>query len=173
MYVCWKCGYEHDDDLILICSKCNAVNPATSKVNKTLDVKPEGFSDVLNARLRGAGLLENKDLFTLEIGDKQIFVTFETRLVIGRDFDHDEGMQVVDLGFYNAHRAGVSRRHAALQRNEQGQVVLIDLGSTNGTFLNDNQLEPGVGHPLSDGDTVHVANLELVIRFDSASDNGK
>ena len=173
MYVCWKCRHEHNDDLTLICTKCGAVNPATSKANKTLDVKPEGFSDRLNARLRSAGLLENKDLFTLEIGDKQIYITFKTRLVIGRDFDEDETTEVVDLGFYNAHRAGVSRRHAALQRDEQGQVVLIDLGSTNGTYLNDNQLVSGVGHPLSDGDMVHAANLELVIRFDSASDNGK
>jgi hypothetical protein len=169
MYVCWKCGHEHADDLVLFCSKCSAVNPATSRVNQTLSVKPKGFTDRLNARLHGAGLLQNDDIFTLEIGDNQIHVSFSQRLVIGRDFSHDEGMQVVDLAFYNAHRAGVSRRHAALQRSEDGTLHLVDLGSTNGTFVNDVQLEPGIGHPLSDGDEVKIGSLSIVIRFDTGN----
>lgn len=167
MYVCWKCGHQHTDDLVLMCSECSAVNPATSKVNQTLDVRPNGFTDKLNARLHGAGLLQSQDIFTLEIGDKQIYVSFENRIVLGRDFPPDEGIQVVDLAFYNAHRAGVSRRHAALQRDGNGKIHLVDLGSTNGTFLNDEPLDPGIGYPLDDRDEVKFGSLAIVIRFDS------
>src|SRR3712207_1210236 len=51
----------------------------------------------------------------------------------------------------------LSSAHAAIQRNGR-EVSLVDLGSLNGTHVAGpeatewTQLEPGVAHPLSDGD---------------------
>jgi diguanylate cyclase (GGDEF)-like protein len=46
----------------------------------------------------------------------------------------------------------VSRHHATIQR-EGGALVLRDLGSTNGTYVNDLQVKEG---PLHDGDLVQI-----------------
>ena len=48
----------------------------------------------------------------------------------------------------------VSRRHARVEPVGDGYVA-TDLGSTNGTFVND---RPAIGTPLSDGDSLRVGN---------------
>ena len=53
---------------------------------------------------------------------------------------------------------GISRLHAVLERRGDGTCVLRDLGSTNGTAVNDEPapVAPHTDVPLSDGDTVHL-----------------
>ncbi|MDR3265648.1 MAG: FHA domain-containing protein [Synergistaceae bacterium] len=50
----------------------------------------------------------------------------------------------------------VSRRHAKVTRNG-GQWRIEDVGSTNGTWVNDRRLEKGRPCPLSTGDTVKLS----------------
>lgn len=52
----------------------------------------------------------------------------------------------------------VSRRHARLLRGEDGAYWIEDLGSVNGTWLNDDPepIEPGVAVRLAAGDRVHL-----------------
>lgn len=50
----------------------------------------------------------------------------------------------------------LSRVHAALTHAD-GAWSLVDLGSTNGTFVNDKKLTPWVTAPLNDGDRVGLA----------------
>lgn len=52
----------------------------------------------------------------------------------------------------------VSRRHALLVRNKS-EVTIIDLGSTNGTYVNG--LRFGGNHPIGVGDIVSVADCRL------------
>jgi FHA domain len=46
----------------------------------------------------------------------------------------------------------ISRRHALLNRQEDGTFTLRDIGSSNGTKLNGVELKPMVDAPLKDGD---------------------
>lgn len=71
-------------------------------------------------------------------------------LTIGRADDVD--VQVSD--------AGVSRRHAEV-RVDDGEHVLVDLGSTNGTSVNGGRAEH---HVLQDGDRIEVGHTVLVYR---------
>ena len=51
-------------------------------------------------------------------------------------------------------RDSVSRKHARIERRDASWVV-VDLGSTNGTYVND---EPVAGQPLRDGDQLRIGN---------------
>jgi len=53
---------------------------------------------------------------------------------------------------------GVSHSHALLTLSVDGAWLVSDLGSTNGTYLNDEQspLTAGQTRALKDGDEVHV-----------------
>jgi pSer/pThr/pTyr-binding forkhead associated (FHA) protein len=53
----------------------------------------------------------------------------------------------------------VSRRHAQIQRRNEG-AILLDLGSTNGTFVNGVRLEGT--HTLSPGDVIYAGRTALV-----------
>jgi hypothetical protein len=57
--------------------------------------------------------------------------------------------------------AAVSRYHAQFDTAE-GQVYLVDLGTVNGTFVNDEQVEPGGSVPLENGDRVVMGDVLLV-----------
>jgi len=56
---------------------------------------------------------------------------------------------------------GVSRRHATITLDDGGEYVLTDLGSTNGTIVND---EPVGEHILSNGDRITIGNTVLEFR---------
>lgn len=62
---------------------------------------------------------------------------------------------------------GISRRHAAMNR-AGSHVVLADLGSTNGTFLNGDRLMAPL--PLRDGDLVRIGHVELRLSVTSGGD---
>jgi hypothetical protein len=72
--------------------------------------------------------------------------------ILGRGTDCD--LRLVD--------PGVSRHHAEL-RVEDGEVILVDLGSTNGTFVNG---QPVRRVALTDGTRVTLGRTTLVFRRD-------
>jgi hypothetical protein len=74
--------------------------------------------------------------------------------LLGRGTDCD--LRLVDTG--------VSRHHAEL-RVEDSQVVLVDLGSTNGTFVNG---QPVRRVALTDGTNVTLGRTTLVFRQDGS-----
>lgn len=78
-------------------------------------------------------------------------------VAIGRRNDGRGIEPAIDLSGPLADPAA-SHRHAVLSRLDDGSYAVTDVGSTNGTTLNDGQvtLEPGQKHPLADGDRIHI-----------------
>ena len=72
--------------------------------------------------------------------------------VIGRGVEAD--LRLLDTG--------VSRRHAELRQEPDGSVVVVDLGSTNGTRVN---AQPVVELRLGDGDRIQVGTTTLTFRL--------
>jgi len=81
------------------------------------------------------------------------------KCVLGRDSEK------VDI---TVKSKGVSRRHAALSW-EKNRIILEDLGSTNGTFLNDERISDPV--EVHHGDRIKLGDLVLqVIKVDQPQD---
>jgi len=74
------------------------------------------------------------------------------RLVVGRGGEAD--LRIND--------PGVSRRHAELRFEGSGDVVVEDLGSTNGTLVDGRRVDRS---RLEDGATVRVGTTDLVVRI--------
>jgi pSer/pThr/pTyr-binding forkhead associated (FHA) protein len=70
----------------------------------------------------------------------------------------------VDLGGYDALDQGVGRRHARLLV-QNGQIVVEDLYSTNGTIVNGQRLQPRQPQPLQNGDQLQFGRLMLQVQF--------
>jgi hypothetical protein len=58
----------------------------------------------------------------------------------------------------------VSRTHACLYLNDS-TCKLVDMGSTNGTFLNENELRPNQNYQLADGDAISFGPETKVMYF--------
>ena len=87
-----------------------------------------------------------------------------TQAVIGRADPVSKFFPDVDLTAYGALESGVGRRHARLAV-EQGQLMVEDLDSTNGTLLNGQKLAARQPQPLKDGDQIQFGKLVLRIQL--------
>ena len=56
-----------------------------------------------------------------------------------------------------AHFDNVSRRHATVRVDDSGHASIRDENSTNGTYVNDDRVLPGLEVRLVDGDRVRLA----------------
>ena len=95
-----------------------------------------------------------------------------TGFEIGRRLQLFEGVTVLgrvaeecDLCF---REDGISRKHAEVALDAEGNVTARDLGSTNGSRLNSKSLS-GEPHPLRDGDKLQLGNEVLLeLRYQTA-----
>jgi pSer/pThr/pTyr-binding forkhead associated (FHA) protein len=82
---------------------------------------------------------------------------------IGRKYDKDTTSSVIALS-----DPGVSKKHAQIHCGIDGMLAIIDLGSTNGTKLNGNDLKANVLSPLAIGDIISLGcwtNLTIIRDF--------
>jgi hypothetical protein len=83
----------------------------------------------------------------------------ENPFIIGRRSISRNIFPHLDLT-YSDPQAYISRRHAQVVADEHGYNI-EDLGSENGTFLNDVRLPPYRRTPLRNGDVVQVGKIQL------------
>lgn len=103
-------------------------------------------------------------LFQTMVPDPKVLgVDISDVAVVGRSELGSDIVPDLDLAPFGAQSMGVSRRHAILLPHDDG-LSLIDLDSTNGTWINGVYLQPGQKYRLRAGDRVEFGRLRLVIR---------
>ncbi len=86
-------------------------------------------------------------------------------VIIGRD-DPSGGIFVdINLEPYGAHEAGVGRRHAQLYLKDE-ELLIEDLESVNGTYLNREILPPKRPKRLRNGDELRLGRMILIYMID-------
>ncbi len=87
------------------------------------------------------------------IAGKPVTISLEQdELMVGKN-----NPQIHALLGYNL---SVSREHCCISRSEKGFQV-VDLASSNGTFVNQKQVLPNEAHEIQAGDTLRIANIAL------------
>jgi hypothetical protein len=100
-----------------------------------------------------------------------IAVAKEKEFILGREAG--EGSEkIIDLTNRDGFAMGVSRRHAMIRAVENGYTI-IDLNSSNGTWLNGQILMPSVVNELPSGANIQLGYLKLVVIYHSPSGNTK
>jgi pSer/pThr/pTyr-binding forkhead associated (FHA) protein len=106
------------------------------------------------------------DAVALYVGqnDQPVVVQITSQAVLGRYAAGSSSQPRIDLAPYNAFGKGVSRMHAVIRRTDRG-LVIEDLASSNGSWLNGVRLPPFAPHLLQSGDRLALSQLEIVVRF--------
>ncbi len=115
----------------------------------------------------GQSTLAGTQKLTLEIqgSSEPVKAELKERLVIGR-YDRKAATNPdIDLTLFGARQKGVSRQHVALTR-EPDCVRVVDLGSTNSTYLNGYRLLPHQPRILRDGDELTLGRMVLTVKFE-------
>jgi pSer/pThr/pTyr-binding forkhead associated (FHA) protein len=96
-------------------------------------------------------------------GHEQAIVLDDNRenAVLGRTSGIGEA-PAVDLSDYGAYMQGVSRHHASIRVNANA-CTIQDLGSANGTWVNQQRLPAYQPYPLKTGDEITLGKLRLVV----------
>ncbi len=90
-----------------------------------------------------------------------------SEFTIGRISEGQPIVPDIDLAPYQGYASGVSRLHAIIKRDAD-RVMLLDLGSSNGTFVNGKRLNPNSEQVLNNGDVVALGKLKLQILLKAA-----
>jgi pSer/pThr/pTyr-binding forkhead associated (FHA) protein len=96
--------------------------------------------------------------------DSQVRIGLDVNgeVMLGRGHDGDD---YVDLSQYtDAEQFGVSRSHAMLRPTDT-KLYIVDLDSTNGTWLNNHSIGVNTPYSLSNGDLLRVGRLEFMVRI--------
>jgi len=101
--------------------------------------------------------------------DAPIDIRTEREFVLGRKVTGALDENLVDLRPFGGYESGVSRRHARIRKKEGGYEIL-DLGSTNGTWLDQYLLLPEKPYPLESGTQIRLGRLRLLILFKKTAD---
>jgi hypothetical protein len=97
-----------------------------------------------------------------------VFPVFKSDALIGRYDSVTGSTPEVDLTQEDAAR-NISRRHARLVTKDGKHFVAEEIGTMNGTFLNNEKLPTGVLTPISDGDELTLCRLSLTFRIPGSS----
>jgi hypothetical protein len=171
MQTCWNCQAQQFDGSIF-CSECGAnlitrgskgsetrtsLNLPSRKDRQAREEReqPADTADVQPAPPSGTG-------FSLVLVESGIRMPLEMSkdVLVGRSDEKRGIFPDIDLGNHGGLDAGVSRRHAVLSLHHKSCVVK-DLGSANGTFINNRRSPPNQPTLVNHGDELRFGNMLL------------
>jgi pSer/pThr/pTyr-binding forkhead associated (FHA) protein len=151
------------------CSHCGArLIPLDNSTKTELENQKQTLNSIIqNSKMEQLIRQLPADGLALFVAGQQdpIFMAGINTLILGRDSTHT-GEFVLDLSRFGRLAHSISRRHAAIATSENGFAV-SDLGSTNGTWLNEEILQPGKKYPLQNNDQIKLGLFLLVVCFQS------
>jgi len=164
MITCQNCQHKEISGAIY-CSKCGAqlidAHVSTHKIN-TAETRREVERSTGNLQPPPSPPLQSWiSLHIIESG--QILpLTDRTEFTLGRSVEGQPIVPDVDLSPHNAYANGVSRLHAAIKL-VKNQAVIVDLGSSNGTYLNGVRLSPHIETLVAHGDLIYLGKLKMQV----------
>jgi pSer/pThr/pTyr-binding forkhead associated (FHA) protein len=140
------------------------VNPSKHEsvdetMNKSLALTAEVLHDLQTARQNQKG-----QYLTLYILTRQepVFIPNKHKITLGRTDGKHEIHPTLDLTHDFARELGVSRLHAEIVF-DSGLYLIQDLGSSNGTWVNENRLAPFDQHVIDTGDSIRLGHLIIQV----------
>lgn len=163
MIICPSCKHKNLDGTVF-CDDCGSPLEPTEQVVTQNISEEEREQIAADSKMTQSISLDLDTWASLHLLESGQILTLADRgeFTLGRVSDAQPIMPDIDLTPYQAYACGVSRLHAVLKR-ERNQVIVRDLGSSNGTYLNGKRLQPNSDHALNHGDMLFLGKLKLQI----------
>jgi len=164
LITCPRCGTEYDPAQGA-CPHCTLVLPDTPQTLQTRRLKR--MPTFTPPPLPSSGVLTPQHVVLVQaLPSGHCFaLPAQGSVVLGRNSaDVPQDAYLLPLDDLDAQNHGVSRQHCRLDRHGS-ELTVTDLGSTNGTYLNERRLEQHRPYPLVHGDRLILGSLHLAIFF--------
>jgi hypothetical protein len=164
MIICSNCQHENVSGT-LFCVECGAQLNGTETLTTQAITQDQIVDDLKKASATSEPPSSPANSWlSLHLMDSGKILPLATRneFTMGRLSEGQPIMPDIDLTPYQAYASGVSRLHAVVKR-ESERVVIMDLGSSNGTYLNGRRLNPHTEEALKHGDVVALGKLKIQV----------
>ena len=165
MIICPNC--KHDNMAgTMFCSECGAQlvgkdSLITQTITPGQEEETEPRIPAVPRNYQTGGIDSWGSLHLLDTG-QVLPLTGRNEFTLGRISEGQPIMPDIDLSPYQAYASGVSRLHAVVKR-EGPRIILMDLGSANGTYINGKRLTTNVEQTLNHGDIVALGKLKIQV----------
>ena len=164
--ICPVCKNKNELEAV-VCGYCGAaledpfIDPGAK--TKTTDMQALTPEQIREWAIDKAAVPDRGIAVYVEDGFNPVHIDSTGEFVLGRKAGTtSEGL--LDLSPSGGYHLGVSRRHAVIRRTEHGYEML-DLGSANGTWLNDERLAAHKAYPLASGSHFRLGSLRLFVLY--------
>jgi len=157
---CQFCGTRLDENL-----------PDIDATTKNAVVQPDIPAENLGSFIDIALIPEGGIGFYVGGSLKADYLQLDRELIVGRKPESSQEF-FLDLTGLDAFNLGVSRRHAMIRRAESGFEV-VDLGSTNGTWLNSERLVPNKAYLFASGAQIRFGHMRLYVMYRTVLNGAK
>jgi hypothetical protein len=90
-------------------------------------------------------------------------ISLDREVILGRKTEPTREA-FLDLTNFGGYLLGLSRRHARIRQTTSGYEI-VDLGSTNGTWLNNERLVARQPYPLTSGARLRLGRMQLFVLY--------
>jgi len=164
MIICSNCQHQNVSGAVF-CAECGAQLDGVETLT-THNITDEEIADGLSERAPRPEPPSSptNSWISLHLMDSGKILPLATRneFTLGRLSEGQPIMPDIDLTPYQAYASGVSRLHAVVKR-DSGRIFVMDLGSSNGTYLNGRRLNPHIEEDLKHGDVVALGKLKIQV----------
>lgn len=164
---CPVCKNKNDRDAI-VCIHCGASmdlqHPGPTATTKNAERPELVGAKITEAPIDDALIPDDGIAIYAASTSKPVYLRFDKELVFGRASDEPSEETLLDLTGLGGYQKGISRRHAKICRTEDGYEIM-DLASTNGSWMNDERLIPNKTYPLASGAQLRFARMRLLILY--------
>jgi len=174
MPVCTVCGHDNKPGA-LHCAQCymlfttQEANQAGPSKDQATQHFPLDDATRPRLRLKHTGKLSADSLaLYIDNNSDPIIIQLVNEAILGRYAPGVNPEPRVDLAPYDGQARGVSRVHAAIRRGADGSLYIVDLGSSNGTWLNGERLAGQQPYKLHAADRVILSQIQIEIYFEEA-----
>lgn len=167
MLTCGSCKSEQYNGTIF-CPICGvSLLPEDRRRDTTGSLGHRPVSRSAPPRINSAPIvpLSERELRATVINNgRRIKLPLQVPILIGRSDSARAFYPDLDLSNDNGYESGVSRRHARISVNAL-EAYVEDLESSNGTFVNNQQLTPRTPHRIKAGDELRLGSLIIRIEL--------
>ncbi len=138
---------------------------------KTTDMQaltPEMIQEWVLKNTREAVAPDSGIAFYVDGHSMPAYIDPEGEFVLGRKVGATSEL-LLDLAPFGGYSLGLSRRHAIIRHTREGYEIL-DLGSVNGSWLNEERLVPHQAYPLPSGSHLRLGRMRLLVLYQSFPD---
>jgi FHA domain-containing protein len=167
--ICPVCKTTNDLESI-VCVQCGATleNPLVDSEHKTKTtdmqaVTPEMIREWSLQAAREAVVPDSGIAFYVDGHSMPAYIDSNGDFVVGRKVGATSE-QMLDLAPFGGYSLGLSRRHVVIRRTRDG-YELLDLGSVNGTWLDEKRLVPHESYPLPSGSHLRLGRMRLLVLY--------